>query len=180
LVKAIFFDRDGVICKERNLFYKGKPIISEKDIEWEKNVIKALKKISKLDYLLIIITNQSIIGKGILKKEKFKEITNFIHHELLKNNIKISHTYVCPHTSEENCFCRKPKIGLLKLAQEKFNIDLEKSYFIGDKTSDIQTGFNAGCKTILVKTGYSGEDKSFNISPDFIVEDLNKVFEIIK
>jgi len=64
-------------------------------------------------------------------------------------------------------------------AQKKFNIDLKKSYFIGDKTSDILAGKRAGCKTILVKTGYAGEDKSFSVEPDRIVENLAKAVELI-
>ena len=78
-----------------------------------------------------------------------------------------------------DCDCRKPKIGLLLQAKEKYNIDLSKSYFVGDTTIDIQTGINAGMKTILVKTGAKGKDGKYNVNADFVINSLAEIKNII-
>ena len=101
--------------------------------------------------MVIIITNQSVIGRKIISETKLEEI-----HLKLKNYLKQYNTYVdsiyhCPHTPEQNCNCRKPKPGLLIKASEDFNIDLEKSYFIGDSESDLTAASEAECMGILLK-----------------------------
>jgi phosphoglycolate phosphatase-like HAD superfamily hydrolase len=75
-----------------------------------------------------------------------------------------------------DCGCRKPKIGLLLQAKEKYNLDLSNSIFVGDSTMDIQTGKNAGCKTVLVLTGNKGKDKIFDVKPDCIINNLSEIF----
>ena len=82
-------------------------------------------------------------------------------------------------TLKIDCGCRKPKIGLLLAAKEKYNIDLTKSFFVGDATMDIQTGINAGMKTILVKTGLKGDDKRFDVKPDFVIDNLSEIKKVI-
>ena len=174
-------DRDGVICEEKNLFYKGSPITLPEQFEWIPQSKEALAFLSKLENtLLVIITNQSSINKGILSLENFHKINKPIYDELRKNNRNLDGLYFCPHLPEENCGCRKPKMGMVLQAKKDLNIDLNKSYFIGDKTSDIKTGKNAGCKTVLVRTGYGGRDYKFNIKPDFITENLWEARLLIK
>ena len=179
--KAIFMDRDGFICEEKNLFYKGSPITLPEQFEWIPQSKEALAFLSKLENtLLVIITNQSSINKGILSLENFHKINKPIYDELRKNNRNLDGLYFCPHLPEENCGCRKPKRGMVLQAKKDLNINLNKSYFIGDKTSDIKTGKNAGCKTVLVRTGYGGRDYKFNIKPDFITENLWEARLLIK
>jgi len=179
--KAIFMDRDGVICKEKNLFYRGSPITLPKQFEWIPESKEAFSFLSKLeDFLLIVVTNQSIINKGLLSVEDFHEINRPIYDELKKYNKNLGGLYFCPHTPKEECDCRKPKIGMLLQAKKELNLDLRKSYFIGDATSDIQTGKNAGCKTILVGTGYCGKDYKFDVKPDFVIKNLLEMPSILK
>ena len=144
--KTVFLDRDGVINEQR--------IDHVKDIDEFKifsGVGEAIKLLKEKGYLVIIITNQSVIGRNIISETKLEEI-----HLKLKNYLKQYNTYVdsiyhCPHTPEQNCNCRKPKPGLLIKASEDFNIDLEKSYFIGDSESDLTAASEAKCKGILLK-----------------------------
>ena len=144
--KTVFLDRDGVINEQR--------IDHVKDIDEFKifsGVGEAIKLLKEKGYLVIIITNQSVIGRKIISETKLEEI-----HLKLKNYLKQYNTYVdsiyhCPHTPEQNCNCRKPKPGLLIKASEDFNIDLGESYFIGDSESDLTAASEAKCKGILLK-----------------------------
>lgn len=176
---AIFLDRDGVICEETNLFYKGTPLTKPEQFKWIKGSMKSMGILSGLDKYLIIITNQTVINKGILEKKEFDKINKVIDDELIKYGRKLDGVYFCPHKKEEGCECRKPKTGLLKMAERDLGINLNESYMIGDKTSDILAGKNAGCKTVLVKTGYSGRDNGYNIVPDFIFRNLLEAAEYI-
>ncbi len=166
---AFFLDRDGVINHEVGY------IKTWKKVKIYKNVIEALRTIQKFNYLILIITNQSIIAR---KKAKSSEILN-LHTKFIKyfknNKIKIEKIYVCPHHPKFGriCKCRKPKNGLILRAKKKYNIDLSKSWLIGDKTSDIKAGKISGLKTVLVKTGYGGLDKNYKVKPDYIYKNLS-------
>jgi D,D-heptose 1,7-bisphosphate phosphatase len=179
--RAVFLDRDGVICKEKNLFYRDSPITNPEQFEWIPESKKAFYFLSKLEnFLLVVITNQSVINKGLLNIEQFNKINQPIYNELKKYKKNLDGLYFCPHTPEERCECRKPKIGMLLQAKRDLNINLKESYFVGDKTSDIQTGKNAGCKTILVNTGWGGKDYEFDIKPDFNINNLLDMQLILK
>ena len=144
--KAVFLDRDGVRNKKRIDHVK-----SVDEFKIFSNVGDAIKLLRDKGYLVIIITNQSVIGRNIISEKKLDEI-----HIELKNYLKQSNTYVdsiyyCPHIPEQNCDCRKPKPGLIFEACQDFDIDLKNSYFIGDSISDLDAARNAGCKGILLK-----------------------------
>lgn len=144
--KAVFLDRDGVINKKRIDHVK-----SVDEFKIFSSVGDAIKLLRDKGYLVIIITNQSVIGRNIISEKKLDEI-----HIELKNYLKQSNTYVdsiyyCPHIPEQNCDCRKPRPGLIFEACQDFDIDLKNSYFIGDSISDLDAAGNAGCKGILLK-----------------------------
>lgn len=168
---AIFLDRDGVINKEKNYVHKME------DFELESNVLDSLKEIK--DYFIFIVTNQSGIAKNIYTEKEFKDFDSTVCNFLMGNGVKITKTYYCPHSFKDKCSCRKPEIGLLLKAEKEFNINLKKSYFVGDKTSDILAGKRAGCKTILVKTGYGGKDNLYSVKSDFVIDDLSQLKKII-
>ena len=177
--KAIFLDRDGVINKDKGYVH------TIEDFELEKYALKGLKLIDFNKYLVFIVCNQAGIARGYYDKKDFKNFDSWIQNLLLKNGIRVAKTFYCPHHPQaetpkfrKKCSCRQPEICLLLKAQREFNINLKKSYLIGDKTSDILAGKRAGCKTILVKTGYGGKDKLFSVKPDFIA-DLFKAIKII-
>lgn len=146
--KAIFLDRDGVINIDKNYVHKIE------DFEFIDGVKEALKYFQNLGYILIIVTNQSGIGRGYYRQEDFEKLTNWMIDELEKDKIFIKKVYFCPHRPDENCDCRKPNPKMILDAAKEFNVDLKKSWMIGDKESDIEAGLNAGVKkTILIGEG---------------------------
>ena len=161
--RNVFLDRDGSIVEDKGYTYRLE------DYKLIPNAVEGLKLLK--DYKLIIVTNQSGIGRGYFAMEDFEKFNNHLILELKKHNIKIEKTYVCPHNPEDNCDCRKPKTKLIKDAAKEFNIDLSKSFMIGDKNIDIQMGKNAGVKTILVLTGNGMKEKE-NSNADYIAKDL--------
>lgn len=172
--KAIFLDRDGVIIQDKNYAFE----IST--IEFLPRSIEALKLIPA-DYLKIIISNQSGIARGLFTCEHAESFNQALVDMLEKNGVIIEKIYYCPHGPDDDCECRKPKIGLFESAKRHYNIDYEKSWVIGDKDSDVQAGKNIGSRTILVKTGYAGlERAALTTKPDFIVNNLYEAAEIIK
>lgn len=111
--------------------------------EFIDGVFDACKYFISLGYEIIVITNQSGIGRGYYTQEDFLNLTNWMIKEFNKNKIEILKVYFCPHSPSEDCECRKPKIGMITQSLNDFDIDLQNSWLIGDKTSDIQTAINA-------------------------------------
>ena len=150
--KAVFLDRDGTLNEDPG--YIGDP----KDVVLLPGVIEALSKLkNKLGYLLIIITNQSGIARGLISDEQVKAVNRKITSILSDHKITVDGVYYCtahPDFSNfEECECRKPSPKMILDAAAAFNIELSNSYLIGDSVSDIESGIHAGVKTILVKTG---------------------------
>src|SRR3989338_5378429 len=161
--KAVIFDRDGVLVEDIGYHHRIE------DFKLIPNAIEGLKLLK--GYLLIIATNQSGIGRGYYTMKNFENFNSHLIHELKKHNIKIEKIYVCPHKPEDNCECRKPKAKLIKDAEKEFNIDLNKSFMIGDKKIDVEMGHKAGCKSILVLTGNGMKEKE-NSNADYVARDL--------
>ena len=172
---AIFIDRDGVINKNRDTY-----VTHPDELEFEEGAIEGLKALCTLGLPLFIVTNQSIIGRGLATKETLQQIHDkmlaaFVHH-----NIKITDILICPHAPDEMCECRKPNTGMLIQAQKKYGADLEKSFVIGDATSDMLMANNAGCTSILVKTGHAGKDARHLGKADYEAENLPAAAALIK
>ena len=170
MVVAIFLDRDGVINKE--VGYLSNP----EEFEFIDGSIEALKILKEKGYLLIVITNQAGIARGYYSEEKLNRIHEKMVKILEENQIILDDIYFCPHHPDftGECDCRKPKPGMILKAKKKFQINLKKSYMVGDTLKDIETGHNAQCLTVLVLTGYGYEekDKIGNIKPNFIFKSL--------
>jgi len=172
--KAVFLDRDGVIISEKDF------IIDPKQLEFIPGSLEALKQIPS-DYLKIIISNQSGIGRGFFSIEQVEAFNEFLLAEIKKDGASIDEIYYCPHTHEDDCECRKPKIFLFESARRQYNIDYTKSWMIGDKSSDIQAGKNVGAMTVLVLTGYGGKEPgSCDVVADYTVNNLYEAVEIIR
>ena len=148
--KAIFLDRDGVINQERKDYVKN---IQEFNIL--NGVADAIRIIKKHGFLSIIITNQSAVNRGLLSENVLSQIHNNLQKYLNENNTSFDAVYFCPHTPEENCDCRKPKPGLILKAAKEFDIDLSKSYMIGNSHTDIEAANLSGCKGILLQQNKS-------------------------
>lgn len=170
--KAVFLDRDGVINIEKNYLYKIE------DFEFQNGVFEALSFLQENNYLLFIITNQSGIGRGYYTKNDFDILTSWMIEEFNKKSIEISQVELCPHSPNENCRCRKPDTQMIENILNNFQIDLEKSWLIGDKSSDIECAINSGIKnSIHIKTGHTFDESKSEAS--FICKDMYDVIKII-
>ena len=149
-LKTVFVDRDGVINQERSDYVKS---ISE--LEIYPNVAKNIKLLKDAGFLVVVITNQSAVNRGIVTHEMINQIHNSIQDHLKKYGTFLDGFYYCPHTPNENCNCRKPKPGLLQKAILELNIDLNSSWMIGDSDSDIEAADSVGCKAIKINDNFS-------------------------
>ncbi len=154
--KCIFVDRDGVINRSRII--RGKPYapIQFSEFIFLPKVIKAINILKEKKYLIIVISNQPDVSKG---KLKFNELNKM--NEKIYKNLDVDDIFICTHSREENCNCRKPRIGLFKKAIKKYSIDTSLSYMIGDRRMDIEAGNKANVKTIFIDRNY-GEEKPIN------------------
>jgi len=169
--KVFFLDRDGVINKEIGYLHEIQKF------EFIDGVIEALEYIQNKGFKIIVITNQSGIGRGIYTKEKFIELNNWMIDLLSARMIDILDVLFCPHSPEENCLCRKPKPGMFLEAKKRFQIDMNKSWSVGDKETDISAAKSAGIKnTILVKSGHSINEE--NSKASYILESLYDVIDL--
>ncbi|NPA65089.1 MAG: HAD-IIIA family hydrolase [Epsilonproteobacteria bacterium] len=176
--KAIFLDRDGVINKEVD------NLCTLDEFELLPGVSEALKMINDSEYIAIVVTNQPVIAKGFITEEELKQIHNKMATLLGHDRVFVDDLYYCPHHPEKgfegeipelkiDCDCRKPKSGMLTRAAEDYNIDLSRSWIIGDRYADIQAGKNVGCRGILVETGHAGSDREkFDVEVDYVEKDL--------
>ena len=171
-IKTIFLDRDGVINKEKGYLHKIK------DFEFISGVFETCRYLQGLNYKIIIITNQSGISRGLYTENDFQIINNWMISEFKKNDINILDVFHCPHMPESNCSCRKPKPGMLTIACKKYDIDMSKSWMIGDKESDIIAANSAGIhNTILIKNDTSQEELRSNAK--FILKSIKECIQII-
>ncbi|MBN1415537.1 MAG: HAD-IIIA family hydrolase [Bacteroidales bacterium] len=180
--KAIFFDRDGVLNKEKNF------ISRPEDLELYEFTPKAIRRVNQSGYLAVVVTNQSAIARNLCTIDELETIHRKLETNLGDKGAWLDAIYYCPHHPDKgypeenpvykiNCDCRKPKTGMFKRAAEDFNIDLSGSMIIGDSERDIQAGINAGCVTIGVRTGYG--IKKTTIMPDYFFEDLKEAVDFI-
>ncbi len=171
---AIILDRDGVINEEVEYLHEPEKF------KFIKNALEGIRKMQTLGFKIVVATTQAGIALGYFTEEDFYKVNKVMLKGFKDNEIIVSKVYFCPHSVSDNCNCRKPKIGLIERAKEDLNLDLKKSWLIGDKTADILAGKKAGCKTILLKTGHRGNDKEFDVKPDYIANDLLDAAKIIK
>lgn len=181
---AVFMDRDGVLNEE------DYPLISLKQFKLLDGAGEAVRKINESGLLAILVTNQPIIAKGFISEEQLNVIHAKLDSELGKAGGYLDKIYYCPHHPEKGfegeiaelkieCECRKPGTGMIESAVKEFNIDVEGSFVIGDRTADIAAGAGAGMKTILVKTGFAGSDGKYISEPDYIFENISEAVEFI-
>ncbi len=179
--KAIFIDRDGTLIKD--IPYNADPSL----IVLQEYAAEMMQLVKKKNYLLILVTNQSGIARGYFTEEELGKMHEEIARKLLPFNIELDAVYYCPHYVEGTikkyaieCDCRKPKPGMLFKAAKHFNIDLEKSWMIGDILNDVEAGNAAGCKTILLDNGNETEwILNAKRTPTFAVSNLKQAAKII-
>ena len=163
---AVFLDRDGVINRAIIRDRKPYPPANLEDVVFPPGTFKAIQSLRSSGYIVIVVTNQPDVAKGIQSKEVVEAI-----HEIIRQQLRVDDIKVCYHIEEDDCTCRKPKPGMLLEAAREYSIDLSKSYMIGDRWRDIAAGKAAGCKTILVR-GEVHYDEPQAKEPDAIVNSL--------
>ena len=182
LSKAVFLDRDGTLNFDPG--YLGDPL----DLELFSDTGRVLSELkNKFQFKLIIISNQAGIARGLITEDQVISVNNELNRKLLEFNVQIDAFYYCPFhpdfNSEEDCLCRKPSPKMILDAAKDLNVDLSKSYFIGDTAADIIAGLTAQLKTILVKTGNGAESISIlqngNYFPSFVAENLTEAYKFI-
>jgi D-glycero-D-manno-heptose 1,7-bisphosphate phosphatase len=158
---AIFLDRDGVIV-ENNPNY----IRSWEDIKFIPRSISALAQMNESHYQIVLVTNQSAVGRGIISAELAIQINFRLVDEIQRAGGRIDGIYMCPHSPDDKCRCRKPEPGLLLRAAGELAIDLEQSIMIGDALSDLQAGQAAGLRRLILVRSGRGRDQELLPQPD--------------
>jgi len=170
LSKVVFLDRDGTIIEDK-VFLK-----TPEEIEFFPGSFEAIRILRKLGYKIVVISNQSGIGRGILTEEMVKKVNDCFMRRLKENDAPVDALYYCPHHPEDHCRCRKPETGMIEKAVTELSLDLKDAVVIGDHLVDITLGKNIGAKTVLVLTGHGEKEleelKDTDIEPDFVANDL--------
>ncbi|VFP81855.1 D-glycero-beta-D-manno-heptose-1,7-bisphosphate 7-phosphatase [Candidatus Erwinia haradaeae] len=181
-VPAIFFDRDGTINIDHGY------ISDSNNFEFIDGAIEAMHELITMGFILVLITNQSGIGRGIFSEDKFMRLTLWMSSFLKKHHIHLTAIYFCPHHPNaviekfrQSCDCRKPKPGMLLAAQKKLRINMLNSYMIGDKIEDMQAAKAAGIGTkILIQNQNIINSTNSKTIADWILDGLRDVPLLIK
>lgn len=178
--RAVFLDRDGTLLVCNNFKDIGEPgpeLTSIKDVKFYPHVLEAMKKLAKTKYKIVVVTNQSKVGRGEISKETAEEINQVMKRKIEESGGRIDAILSCYHTADTKCGCRKPKSGMFFQAKEMFSIeDFSNCWMIGDSLKDMT--INLPFKKILVKTGYAGRDGGAD-KADFVVENLEDAVQFL-
>jgi D,D-heptose 1,7-bisphosphate phosphatase len=171
--RAVFLDRDGTIA--RDVPYCSRP----EDFELLEGVGEGIRMLNEAGFRVIVVTNQSGIARGYFTEEMLHKIHQKMKSDSARYGAHIDAIYYCPHHPDEGCDCRKPKPTLILRAAREHNIDLTKSFSIGDKLQDIEAGHAAGCRTVLIipVDGEATLPEEYSISPDFKAENFKQASE---
>lgn len=167
---AVFLDRDGVLTREKSY------ILRREELEIFSYARECVAQIHKKGYWAIVITNQSAVGRGMLEESELLKM-----NEMLRTETGVDEIFYCPHWDAKGtvCNCRKPRTGLIEKAMQEFDIELEGSFFVGDRASDIETGKNMGIHTVLLESGYGRGRLEKEIEADFSCFDLKEFIKIM-
>ncbi len=174
---AVFLDRDGTLNIEKEYLHRVE------DWEWIPGAIEAIRRINRMGYLAIVVTNQAGVARGFYSEEAVHTLHDEVNAMLAAEGGRIDGFYHCPHHPEygpvRECACRKPEPGMLLAAQRDFGIDLSRSFMIGDKAIDVEAGRGAGATPVLVMTGYgAGERYKLDEGVKYATDVLGAVEEI--
>ncbi|MEW5911540.1 MAG: HAD family hydrolase [Thermodesulfobacteriota bacterium] len=174
---VVVLDRDGTLIEEVNYLKSVEQVILLP------GAIKAIKKLNAHGFGVIVVTNQSGVGRGYFSLEDVDEVHRHLQDVLAKNDAFIDEIYCCPHHPDENCSCRKPNTGLLERAAVEWEFAPENCFIIGDKPCDMELGKRFGATTVMVRTGHGKsmeeEGKSFaDHTVDNVLEAVNLLLKM--
>jgi D-glycero-D-manno-heptose 1,7-bisphosphate phosphatase len=173
--RFVLLDRDGTIIIERH--YLSDP----HQIEFLPGAVTGLRHMLGMGLGLVVVTNQSAVGRGFFDEAHLNLIHRRLYELLEAEGVHLEKIYFCPHTPEDDCFCRKPRPGLIERAAKELDFDLQASFVIGDKPADIELGRQVRATTFLVRTGYGAQlvdDPAVN--PDYVADDLSAAAQMIQ
>lgn len=173
--KAAFLDRDGVINRKA-------PTEDEYVTRWEEmeilpGVPQAITLLKEAGFLVIVVSNQRSVAKGLITEEELNSIHKRMCDELAREGAVIDGVYFCPHELEPPCDCRKPEPGMLLRAARIHNVDLQASWMIGDSDKDVGAGKSAGCRTLRVLRSYEAENGRGEWVARSLLEATNKILK---
>lgn len=172
--RFVVLDRDGTIIVERNY------LIDPSQVELMPGSAAGLRHMRALGLGLVVITNQSAVGRGFINRMRLDEIHGRMCELLEEEGVHLDGLYFCPHLPEDDCFCRKPAVGLLNLAGKELGFMPKTAFVVGDKGCDVELGKRVGAITFLVRTGYGNQYAAQEgLGQDFTVHDLQEVAAII-
>jgi len=179
--RAVFLDRDGTINVERDYLYRPE------EFTFISGAPEAIRALKVAGFLVVVVTNQSGVARGYFGPAEVEQLHAHIQSELATFDTAIDAFYYCPHHPQAghgsyrvDCDCRKGRPGMLLQAAHDYDIDLTRSYMVGDKDADIEAGRSAGCTSVLVLTGYGAETAlGSGTSPDIVCADLNAAAMVI-
>lgn len=173
--RFVVLDRDGTIIEE--CVYLSDP----EQVKLLPGVGRALRELKQMGFGLVVITNQSGVGRGFFDDKQLKRIHERLEQFLEREGVRLDGFYVCPHKPDDDCACRKPKLGLLQKAASELDFGLEDSIVIGDKPCDVDMGRLAGATTFLVRTGYGAQIAAEqDVTVDYVVDDLAAAAQVIR
>lgn len=173
--RFVVLDRDGTVIEERE--YLSDP----EQVRLIRGVGAALRELKRMGFGLVVLTNQSGMGRGFFDEAQLRCIHKRLDQLLEEEGVQLDGLYVCPHKPDDDCVCRKPKPGLIHKAAEELGFSLEKCIVVGDKASDIHMGCIIGAVTFLVRTGYGSEVAAeAQVAADYVVDDLSAAVQIIR
>ena len=173
--RFVALDRDGTIIVERQ--YLSDP----REVELIPGAASGLRQLSETGLGLVVVTNQSAIGRGFFDEKRLDLIHQRLCELLASEGVYLDGIYSCPHMPEDDCSCRKPRPGLLELAAKELDFDPQACFVIGDKVCDIELGRRVGATTFLVRTGYGAQVAAeTTVAPDYIVDDLWDAAQVIE
>jgi histidinol-phosphate phosphatase family protein len=172
--KAIFIDKDGTLIHD--VPFNVDPAL----IELEPYALESLNILQNEGYFIVVVSNQPGVARGLFKEEALKNVEKKIRNILSENNITLTGFYYCPHSEDAGCHCRKPKPGLLLKAANDLQIDLSRSWMIGDILNDVEAGKRSGCQTILIDNGNETEWQYNQLRiPNYMANHMKEAADII-
>lgn len=182
--KAVFLDRDGVLIPD--IGHLSNPA----QLQLLPGVSRAVKKLNHRQVPVVVVTNQSVVGRGLCSEEELEEIHLALSDLLSKDEAHITRFYFCPHhpsalvgAYKMDCECRKPKAGMFRQAAQELGINLDGSVMVGDNFTDIQAGSSVGCRTVLISDTHGPEDRQYAVGPsnhpDHIATGLDRAVDWI-
>ena len=167
--RAVFLDRDGVLVETLVRDNRAFAPVSLEEFRLEKDAGLHVGRLAEAGLLSIVVTNQPEVARGLIAPAVLEEM-----HERLRKAAPVEDIFVCVHDAADGCGCRKPKPGMLHAAAEKWDIDLKRSFVVGDRWSDVEAGKAAGCYTVLIERSYSGSAR-----PDARARDLASAVDVV-